>query len=77
MRSPDLEDLTKAKEFGKKIHEKMRNMQRLGEMPALQVPGNCPHKERGLLSDISPVIQEAVCAKCGISASVCPMVAIP
>jgi len=73
---PDLEDLTKAKEFGRKIHEKIRNMQRLGDMPALQVPGNFPYKERGLLSDISPVTQEAACVKCGMCASVCPMAAI-
>ena len=73
---PDLEDLTKAKEFGRKIHEKIRNMPSFGEMPALQVPGNFPYKERGLLSDISPVTQEAVCAKCGMCASVCPMAAI-
>ncbi len=61
---PDGEDLSKAKEFGKMVHEKMKKMRALVETVPFHVPGNSPYKERGALSDISPVTQEAACAKC-------------
>ena len=73
---PDVEDLRKAKEFGILIREKMRNMPALEGMPLLQVPGNFPYKERGALSNISPVTEENVCIKCEECASVCPTAAI-
>lgn len=73
---PDIEDLRKAKEFGRMIQEKMRNVRATAEMPPLQVPGNFPYKDRGGLAGISPVTQEASCAKCGKCASVCPAAAI-
>lgn len=73
---PDMEDLRKAKEFGEMIHEKMRNTATLDELSTLQVPGNFPYKERGGLSNISPVTDETVCTKCEKCASVCPTAAI-
>jgi len=73
---PDMEDLRKAKEFGRMIHEKMQKTRALDEMVPLQVPGNFPYKDRGGLSNISPVTHEAVCAKCEQCASVCPTAAI-
>jgi ferredoxin len=73
---PDMEDSKKAKEFGEMINKKMRNMGALDEMIPLLVPGNFPYKERGALSNISPVTEEAVCAKCEKCASVCPTAAI-
>jgi ferredoxin len=73
---PDLRDLSKAKDFGKMIQEKIRNVRALDEMLPLQVPGNFPYKERRLLSDISPVTQDMVCAKCEMCVSVCPTAAI-
>jgi ferredoxin len=73
---PDMEDLRKAKKFGEMIHEKMINTAMLDELSPLQVPGNFPYRERSALSDISPVTEEAVCAKCAKCASVCPTAAI-
>jgi ferredoxin len=73
---PDTKDLKKAKEFGRKIREKMRIMQTNEEVPLLKVPGNFPYQERGLLSNISPITQETICAKCGTCVSVCPTAAI-
>ncbi len=73
---PDAEDLRKAKEFGKVIHEKIRNMQTFDETFPLHVPGHFPYKERGALSNISPVTNETVCTKCEKCAAVCPTAAI-
>ncbi len=73
---PDVEDLRMAKEFGKKIHEKMRTVRTLDDMPPIQVPGNFPYKERSGLSGIAPVTDEIVCAKCEECLSVCPTAAI-
>lgn len=72
---PDVDDLGKAREFGAKIHEKMKNMRSLDDGP-LPVPGKFPYKERGGLSNISPVTKESVCAKCEKCASACPTAAI-
>jgi ferredoxin len=73
---PDVDDLEKAREFGMMIHEKMSKLITFDGMPPLHVPGNFPYKERGALSNISPVTKERVCIKCGECASVCPTAAI-
>ena len=73
---PDAEDLRKAKEFGKIVQEKMRTMRAPEGSAPLQVPGNFPYRERGALSNISPVTQASICGKCEKCASVCPAGAI-
>ena len=45
-------------------------------LPLLYVPGNVPYKERRTPSQIPPVRQEALCAKCGKCVTVCPTAAI-
>lgn len=73
---PDVEDLKKAKEFGKMIHEKLKKMRTRDKIGPLQVPGNFPYKERSALSDISPVTHKVVCTKCEKCALACPTGAI-
>ena len=73
---PDLDDLGKAKAFGKMIREKIRNIRALDQIDSLQVPGNFPFKELRMLSDISPAIQESLCTRCRMCPSVCPTAAI-
>ena len=73
---PDMEDLIEAKEFGKMIHEKIRNISKLDGMVSLQVPGNFPYKELRMLSGITPLTQEIMCSNCATCASVCPTAAI-
>jgi len=73
---PDAEDLRKAKEFGKKIHEKVEKIRKLDEAPLLRVPGNFPYKELKLLSNITPVTQQTECTQCGECMEVCPTAAI-
>ena len=76
MGRPDSEDLNKAREFGKMIRDKLRDIQALDDMPPLHVPGNSPYKERGKPSKESMATQEALCTKCETCAAVCPTAAI-
>lgn len=73
---PDREDLIKAKEFGTMIREKIRTIGALNELSQIMVPGNFPYKERSALTNISPVTQETICAKCEKCAAICPTAAI-
>lgn len=73
---PDVEDLGKAKAFGKMIREKMMNIRALDQMNLLQMPGNFPFKELRMLSGISPVTQEMLCTRCKKCTLVCPTAAI-
>ena len=73
---PDAEDLSKAKEFGKKIHEKVEKMRTLDKISLLRVPGNFPYKQLKLLSNITPVTQQTGCTQCGECKEVCPAAAI-
>jgi len=73
---PDVDDLRKAKEFGRMVRKKIRTIRVLDEMTPLQVPGNFPYKDRGGLSNIAPLTHEEVCTKCEECASACPTAAI-
>lgn len=73
---PDVEDLGKAKAFGKMVREKMINNRALDQLVPLQVPGDFPYKEPRMLSDISPAIQEVLCIRCKQCTSFCPTAAI-
>jgi ferredoxin/menaquinone-dependent protoporphyrinogen IX oxidase len=73
---PDTQDLQKAVAFGQTIRQKMSAIKGLDEMPPLTVPGNFPYKKRGQAPLASPVTHEAICAKCGECAGVCPKAVI-
>lgn len=73
---PDVEDLGKAKAFGKMIREKMINIRSLDQINPLQLPGNFPFKELRMLADISPVTREMPCTRCKKCTLVCPTAAI-
>lgn len=73
---PDSQDLKKAKEFGKMIRSKLRDIHTLKEVLPLQVPGNFPYQERETRPKTSPITQEQLCKKCKQCASVCPKAAI-
>ena len=73
---PDTEDLEKARKFGKRIREKIRDIQALDQVPPLQVPGNSTYKERRIRSKTSPITRETLCTTCGTCETVCPTAAI-
>jgi len=73
---PDAEDLRKAREFGRLIREKIRNIKFLREITPLQVPGHFPYKEQKKRPKVSPMTQEMLCTLCGTCATVCPTGAI-
>ena len=73
---PDLDDMRHAAEFGKRVQEKLETLPACDCLPLLYVPGNVPYKERQTPSQIPPVRQEALCAKCGKCVTVCPTAAI-
>ncbi|MDP2754584.1 MAG: 4Fe-4S ferredoxin, partial [Nitrospirota bacterium] len=73
---PDVEDLGKTAAFGKMIREKMITLPALDQINPLQVPENFPYKELRMLSDVSPVTQEMLCARCRMCSLACPTAAI-
>ncbi len=73
---PDAADLNQAREFGKRVLGKIQTSQGLNRMPALEVPGNFPYKERKERPLEAPTSQEALCILCGTCASVCPTAAV-
>ena len=73
---PDGEDLKKAREFGKMVREKTRDIGAIKEIKPLLVPGAFPYRERKIRSGISPVTQETICIKCKQCIAVCPKTAI-
>ena len=66
---PDASDISKAKDFGAKIIEKIIG---LTEVPALEVYGNSPYKAGGGGDPRSPETNAETCILCGMCARVCP-----
>lgn len=72
---PDEEDLEKARQFGRKVFERLQNPS--GESPPLvEVPGKFPYKERLPRQEEAPLSRADLCVLCGTCASVCPMAAV-
>jgi ferredoxin len=72
---PDAADLEKARLFGQKAFEKLKNPN--GDSTNLvEVPGNVPHRERMVRPDEAPVTLKDLCVLCGTCASVCPVAAV-
>jgi ferredoxin len=72
---PDKEDLGKARAFGSLVREMLERKGSLREVPALDVPGNLPYRDRAFL-DMSPESGEELCARCRKCEGVCPQEAI-
>jgi len=69
---PDLADVKKAQEFGKKIRNLISGMKSVTKFPPLKVPGNFPYKERRESPKIAQFTDETLCTKCGDCVTLCP-----
>ena len=69
---PDVADVKKAQEFGKKIRDLLDGINSVNNLSPLQLPGNFPYKERRESLHITPFIDETFCTKCEICVTVCP-----
>ncbi len=66
---PDSSDISKAKDFGAKIMEKIGG---LTEVPELEVYGNSPYRDGSGGEPRSPETNAETCILCGMCAKVCP-----
>jgi ferredoxin len=73
---PDVKDIEKAVEFGKKIRERIEKTKDLEDIPSLHVSGNYPYMERQQLGAAFPIVKEELCNMCGKCAEVCPTATI-
>jgi len=70
---PDEMDLSRAKEFGKKVSILLSEIDSVSSFSPLKLPGIYPYKERvNPLSNITPFIDETLCTKCEVCIPVCP-----
>ena len=76
---PDTKDLKKARNFGKKIWDKLHNITDIEGIYPLVIPGNYPYIELPDAKDllgVCPTTQEQLCTKCSTCVEVCPTAAI-
>lgn len=70
---PDQDDLAMAREFGTAVaHSLVDGIPQA--VPA--IPGNRPYRERPPLGGIAPALEESLCTRCAVCATVCPTLAI-
>ena len=67
---PDEADLEKARTFGRKISEKMRDVEQLSPLEA--IPGNFPYTDGMADIPFTPTVDHEICTLCGTCESVCP-----
>ncbi len=67
---PDSDDIKKATKFGAQVIQKLEKMD---EIPPLEVPGNYPYREVGGGDPRSPETDPEICILCGMCARVCPV----
>lgn len=73
---PDMTDIEKAWEFGRRIREKLRIFQNIDDIPVVAVPGNYPYQEQKRAAKVVPDTKADICSMCKACADVCPTAAI-
>ncbi|NTW72816.1 MAG: 4Fe-4S binding protein [Eubacteriaceae bacterium] len=72
---PDQDDLSKAKDFGKRLSSWLKAIESSGNLTVLQVKGNFPYKKGMPPMNIGPVTNED-CIECALCAQACPTEAV-
>ncbi|NCB39728.1 MAG: 4Fe-4S ferredoxin [Erysipelotrichia bacterium] len=73
---PDAEDKQAAREFGRKVYEKVQSLSTKTELPALALPGAFPLPERRVLPEAFAETIFEKCIECGRCEIVCPTGAV-
>ncbi|MBW2660283.1 MAG: 4Fe-4S binding protein [Deltaproteobacteria bacterium] len=73
---PDDSDLALAASFGRKIFQRISQLQDFSKLSSLGVPGNIPYKEGMESPPVTPKVDQAACTLCGMCISTCPGEAI-
>ncbi len=73
---PDTQDIDIARDLGRKIAVKMKEIERPADIPELSVPGNIPFRERVNHDNTPPETDNRYCMKCQACVGVCPTAAV-
>lgn len=73
---PDVNDLQKAREFGKAVSSKLAEAASVEAITPLSVPGDFPYKERKPRSNMAPMTHDDLCIQCETCVAVCPVAAV-
>jgi ferredoxin len=73
---PDAADLADAADFGAAVRTKLAYVETMVNLPALQVPGDFPYRQRHEVEAGAPTTVDDLCTRCGDCVEACPMGAI-
>jgi ferredoxin len=73
---PDVNDLSHAELFGRKINEKLLSVSSVDYISDISIPGNYPYVGDAKLWSVDFIAISNDCAQCGTCAEVCPVGAI-
>lgn len=73
---PDAADLALARDFGRRVRERLEGCDDPAGMPQLTVPGNFPYRDGMQAAAISPDTEASACVLCGECERRCPSGAV-
>ena len=73
---PDSQDIQKAIDLGRKIKDKLTEIESPDDHKELEIPGRFPYESKLKSMPFAPVTKDDICLTCGTCAKVCPNEAI-